>query len=40
MNPKYTYLTHISHQLGTHASLLNQLPENVEPAVDGMQLLL
>lgn len=40
MNPKYTYLTHISHQLGTYASLLNQLPENIEPAVDGMQIIL
>lgn len=40
MNPQYAYLTHISHQLGTYNAVLKQLPQNVEPAIDGMQLLL
>lgn len=35
-----TYLTHISHQLGTTAEISTQLPSNVELALDGMQLII
>jgi Metal-dependent hydrolases of the beta-lactamase superfamily I len=34
---KKTYLTHLSHQIGTHQELLRKLPENVEPAYDGLK---
>lgn len=30
-----TYLTHLSHRVG-HASLLEQLPQGIEPAYDGL----
>lgn len=30
------YLTHMSHQLGTHAQLCSILPKKVEPAYDGL----
>ena len=32
------YLTHLSHQIGTHAHLESILPENVQPAYDGLKL--
>ena len=32
------YLTHMSHQLGTHRELCNLLPENVSPAYDNLTL--
>ena len=32
------YLTHMSHQLGTHANLQSMLPEDVQPAYDGLKL--
>ncbi len=40
LNINKTYLTHISHQLGTFDALQNSLPKNVELAVDEMQLIL
>jgi phosphoribosyl 1,2-cyclic phosphate phosphodiesterase len=40
LNSKKTYLTHISHQLGTFDSLQNSLPKNVELAVDDMQIII
>jgi len=33
-----TYLTHISHKLGTHAEVSKQLPEGVFLAYDGLEL--
>lgn len=33
-----TYLTHISHRLGTHAEVSEQLPEGVFLAYDGLEL--
>ena len=33
-----TYLTHISHRLGTHAEVSKQLPEGVFLAYDGLEL--
>ena len=38
IKPKKTYLTHISHKLGTHADVSRELPESVELAYDGLQL--
>lgn len=34
------YFTHISHQLGTHASVSQELPEGFQLAYDGLQLTL
>lgn len=36
INPRRAYLTHISHQLDLHSSLLKELPTGVEPAHDGL----
>lgn len=33
-----TYLTHISHRLGTYSAISKELPENVFLAYDGLQL--
>ncbi len=33
-----TYFTHISHKLGTHASVQRELPEGISLACDGLQL--
>ena len=38
LNPEMTYLTHISHQLGTHAEIEAMLPNNVRLAFDGLQI--
>ena len=37
-NPQKGYLTHISHQLGTHEDISKELPDNVELAFDGLTL--
>ena len=36
VKPKKAYLTHISHQMGFHAEVSKELPENVELAYDGL----
>ena len=33
-----TYFTHISHQLGTHEAVQNQLPDGIYLSYDGLQL--
>lgn len=38
INPKQTYFTHISHKLGTHADVSEELPEHVDLAYDGLQI--
>ena len=38
INPKAAYLTHISHQLGTHKEVTQELPPNVYLAYDGLTL--
>lgn len=38
LSPKKTYFTHISHKLGFHKEVQDQLPENVFLAYDGLQL--
>ncbi|MBN2745788.1 MAG: MBL fold metallo-hydrolase [Bacteroidales bacterium] len=38
LNPKTTYLTHISHMFDTHENILKKLPRNVYPAYDGLKI--
>ena len=38
LQPKKLYLTHISHQLGLHDEVEQELPENVHLAYDGLEL--
>ena len=38
LQPKITYLTHISHKLGFHDEVEKQLPKNVHLSYDGLQL--
>ncbi|OSZ80792.1 MBL fold metallo-hydrolase [Chitinophagaceae bacterium IBVUCB2] len=33
-----TYFTHVSHQLGLHAEIENELPDNIHLAYDGLEL--
>jgi len=40
INPKKTYLTHISHKLGLHTEVEAELPPSVQLAYDGLQLTL
>lgn len=37
--PEHTYFTHISHQLGTHKEISEQLPKGFSLAYDGMSLI-
>ncbi len=37
---KKTYLTHFSHLMGRHTDLLEELPPNIRPAYDGLEILL
>lgn len=39
VDAKQTYLTHISHLMGTHESVSKELPEGVKIAYDGLSLL-
>jgi phosphoribosyl 1,2-cyclic phosphate phosphodiesterase len=36
LKPKRAYLTHISHQLGTHKEITEELPDWIQPAYDGL----
>jgi len=38
VKPKKVYLTHLSHQMGFHDEVQNELPENVFLAFDGLQM--
>jgi phosphoribosyl 1,2-cyclic phosphate phosphodiesterase len=38
LNPGKGYLTHVSHQLGLHEEVNNELPENISCAFDGLVL--
>ena len=40
LNPEKGYLTHISHRLGLHRDVSNELPDNVELAWDGLQVVI
>lgn len=36
VSPTYTYFTHMSHQIGRHAQIERELPENTHFAYDGL----
>jgi phosphoribosyl 1,2-cyclic phosphate phosphodiesterase len=38
IKPKKTYFTHISHKLGTHARVSDELPEHIELGYDGLKI--
>lgn len=38
LRPKKGYFTHISHQLGLHEKVANELPGFIEPAYDGLKI--
>jgi len=38
LRPKKAYFTHISHQLGKHAAVSSELPDNIMLAYDGLVL--
>lgn len=38
LKPKQAFLTHISHQMGLHALVNQELPEGVELAYDGLRI--
>lgn len=38
LNPKQTYMTHISHLMGKHGDVSEELPPNVFIAYDGLQV--
>ena len=38
LKPEKAYFTHISHQLGLHADVQKELPENIEIAYDGLKI--
>jgi phosphoribosyl 1,2-cyclic phosphate phosphodiesterase len=39
VQPKAAYFTHISHQLGVHEQVENELPNHVHLAYDGLQVI-
>jgi phosphoribosyl 1,2-cyclic phosphate phosphodiesterase len=40
MQPEQAYFTHISHQLGKHAGVEKELPENIRLGFDGLKILI
>ncbi|RRQ45779.1 MBL fold metallo-hydrolase [Chryseobacterium sp. SC28] len=38
LKPKKTYLIHISHDLGFHDEVEMELPQNIHPAYDGLEI--
>lgn len=38
LQPKMTYLTHISNRLGFHKELEEELPKHIRPAYDGLEI--
>ena len=38
VKPRVTYFTHISHEMGLHATVENELPEDIHLAYDGMEI--
>ena len=36
---QHTWLTHLSHQLPIHSELSKELPENIQPAYDGLEVI-
>lgn len=40
LKPKKAYFVHMSHQMGTHEEVSKELPDNIELAFDGLQLII
>ncbi len=40
INPEKTYFTHLSHTMGLHDEVMNELPESIELAYDGLEITL
>ena len=40
INPETAYLTHISHMMGNHEIVENEIPENVRLAYDGLEIIM
>ena len=38
INPQQAFLTHVSHEIGLHQRVNEQLPNNVQLAFDGLEL--
>ena len=38
VNAEMTYLTHISHKMGLHSEVENELPPNIRLAYDGLKI--
>ncbi len=38
LNPQKAYLTHISHKMGLHKTVLEELPPTIELAYDGLEI--
>ena len=38
IKPKICYFTHISHTLGLHDEIMNELPANIELGFDGLEI--
>lgn len=38
IKPEHTFMTHFSHEAGTHSEIAMRLPEGVSPAYDGLHL--
>lgn len=38
VNAERTYFTHLSHQMGLHSELANELPQHIQPAYDGLSV--
>ena len=36
--PQNSYLTHMSHEMGKHKDLVDELPQNIQPGYDGLVL--
>lgn len=40
INPEKAYFTHMSHTLGLHEDIMNELPANIELAWDGLEIVI
>ena len=38
INPEKAYFTHMSHTLGLHDEIMNELPANIELGFDGLEI--
>lgn len=40
LKPEQSYLTHLSHLFGTHKEIIEKLPKSVQPAYDGLNIII